>query len=208
MVKVAITCTAPRCDTIATRLNIHGIDAIAIPALEVKQADTLCPAGDFDAILFTSAHAIKPNAPHSKLPTITVGAHTAKIAMDNGYDVVQIGDSNLKSIDISQYNNILYPCAAQPSLIPDNATPWVVYETSLNHAFTIPNDITIVAVFSAKAACVINGLTPSNARFICLSQFIADQMTQISTDRLAVCPQPDYDEMEKLIIRMCEEWQT
>lgn len=205
MVKIAITCTRPRCDTIVAKLKAQGIDAIAIPALEVAPVTTPCPDGDFEAILFTSPHAVTSCAArHTHLPAIAIGTHTAAIATDNGYNVVQVGDTNLKAMDLSKYQSILYPCAAEPSLIPDNSAPWVVYQTTENDHFAIPSDINIVAVLSAKSARIINTIKPAHAKIICLSQFIADQMTAFPTDRLAVCPQPDYDGLEKIIIRMCE----
>ncbi len=186
MVKVLITCTSPRCDDYVSDLNLKNINATAIPALIVRHLDTPKPDGDFDAMLVTSHHAKINDLPDLK---------TIEIAM---------GDSGIHDLDLSNYQNILYPCATQPTYIPDNCTPWPVYETQPHPDFKIDDDIDIVCVFSIKSAKIIEPLLKPHHIVLCLSQNIADNFKNSHIQKLAVCTCPRYDDMILLILKEVE----
>jgi hypothetical protein len=201
MAKTAITCTQPRCDDIVARLQLSNIDAYACPALNVERLNTPQPDGSFDALLITSAHAIIGDLPD--YPVIAVGDFTARKAKQHGLNVIETGSGGIYDLDLSPYKSLLYPCATEPTYIPDNATVWPVYQTSESGEFNILDDTSAIAVFSVKSAKIINKRRNVNtmARVFCLSQTIADALTTISSDRLAVCPQPDYDGLIEMIIK-------
>lgn len=207
MAKIAITCTQPRCDEIVSRLNALSIDAYTMPALVVQALHTPLPSGQFEAILITSRHALSANLPN--LSVIAIGEQTASLAREKGFSVIQTGQGDIHSLDLTSYTSILYPCANEPTHIPNNATPWHVYETQENPAFHIQDDTGIIAVFSSKGARALSSL-PVNChyRYVCLSDVIAQNINGISADRLAVCAQPDYDALEQKIIEVWNQCQT
>jgi uroporphyrinogen-III synthase len=165
-----------------------------VPALVVSRIDNPKPNGVFDTVLITSRHAVCDDLPD--LPIIAVGAETAK-HIDG--DIVQIGDGGVRDLNLDGYQNILYPCAVDPSYTPPNTTPWHVYETRPNPDFKIDEDITHIAVFSIKGADVVMAHANANHHFLCLSQNIADHIQQAGFENLAVCTHPTYNAMKLLM---------
>ncbi len=169
-----------------------------MPALYAHMVDTPKPIGDFDAMLVTSTHVfMRDDLP--KLPVIAVGDETAIMARDNGFDVVQTGDGGVKDLDLSPYNNILYPCATEPTSIPDNAHTWHVYETIESKDFSLDNTPEIITVFSAKAARYIATFNLENKVVLCLSDKISQIFEGQKMANIASCTYPRYDAMEYLI---------
>jgi len=182
MVKILITCTQPRASDFASDID----NAIANPALNVRRLHTPQPDGEFDAVLITSRHAMIDELPN--LPTINITD----------------GDGGVRDLDLSGYKNILYPCATEPTYIPDNCTPWPVYDTYTNPDFKIDDDIKIICAFSVKGACIIEPLLKPNHIILCLSQNIADIFKNTNIQKLAVCTRPRYDAMKSLITKELE----
>lgn len=201
MARIAITCTAPRCTDIVTDLIERGYDAYACPALEVTALAHHRPSGDFDGMLLTSRHAIIEDLPRH-LPVIAVGAQTASLARTCGHTVVQVGDNCLSSLDLSLYRCLLYPCALEPTDIPLRAKAWPVYKTRPVLSFDLDEDTQVIAVFSAKAAEVIAPHIRPHHHVVCLSAMIGERFQAAKPATLAVCTQPDYDEMTQLIIEV------
>lgn len=179
MAKILITCTQPRADEFATTIP----DAISNPALIVHRIETPKPEGDFDAVLMTSRHAAIDNLPN--LPKIRI----------------DMGEGGVRDLDLSSYKNILYPCATEPTHIPENCTPWPIYETRTNPDFKIGKPIQIICVFSVKAAKVIKPFIQPHHIILCLSENIADIFRHSNVQKLAVCTRPRYDAMKSLITK-------
>jgi len=190
MGKVLITCTEPRASEIAQTIS----NAFSHPALAVERLQTLTPNGDFDAILVTSRHAICNNLPD--LPVIAVGNKTADTLKNKGYNVIQTGTGGVQDLDLLPYQNILYPCAVEPTIIPDNATAWPVYETKPHPDFTIPDSIDAIALFSIKGAKHVLSCATKDYFYLCLSDAIADT---IKGQKLAVAEKPSYHAIKELI---------
>lgn len=182
MRKTLITCTQPRADEFTFDIN----NAVAMPALNVRHLKTPKPNGKFDAILVTSRHAMVNNFPD--LPIISIA--------DAG--------GGIRDLNLSNYKNILFPCATEPTYIPDNCTPWYVYETYPNPNFKIDYDIDIICVFSVKGAKIIQPLIKSNNVILCLSKNIANIFKNSDIQKLAVCTRPRYDVMKSLILKEVE----
>lgn len=197
--RVAITCTAPRCDDIVVNLRRQNINAYAMPALNVRHLNVPQPEGDFDAMVVTSHHSITDTLPN--MPVIAVGKKTSNILNKKDLNVIQVGGGGVCDLDLTPYNNILYPCSTEPTDVPKNATAWPVYETIPNPDFKIDSKTEILTVFSVKGAKKTNQMTHTASKVICLSQPIADVLIGIEPERLAVCSKPSYDEMEQLIIK-------
>lgn len=179
MDRILITCTQPRADDFALTID----NAFSCSALRVRSLDTPKPDGNFDAVLVTSNHVDKTILPD--LPLITL----------------DMGEGGVNDLDLSAYQNILYPCAVEPTYIPDNCTPWHVYETYPNSDFKIDDDVQIICVFSVKGARVIQPLLKPHHIVLCLSQNIADIFQNTTLQKLAVCTRPRYDAMKSLILK-------
>jgi len=193
MVKVLITCTKPRADELVREIN----NSIVNSALIVNKTDINIPDQNFDAVLVTSRHAITNDLPN--LPIISIGEETALELKNRGHDISQVGTGGVKDLDLSAYNNVLYPCASESSFIPKNVTAWPVYETHPNVEFKIQHENKIICVFSAKAAKIIRTFDLSNKIILCLSKAIAKEFENIDIEKLAVCTSPRYDIMKSLI---------
>jgi len=182
MVKILVTCTQPRASEFAS--DIHN--AIANPVLNVRHLNTSKPDSEFDALLITSRHAIVDELPN--LPTINIAD----------------GDGGVRDLDLSAYKNILYPCAVEPTYIPDNCTPWPIYKTYTNPDFKIDDTMKIICVFSIKGAKVIEPILKQHHTVLCLSQKIADIFQNSQIEKLAFCTRPRYDAMKSLIKKELE----
>ena len=79
-----------------------GFDALVAPLMCIESLAWTYPAGDFDALLFTSPqgpnHAAAQFAQIAHLPVHAVGQATAKAAAACGFSVVAIGDRDASGI--------------------------------------------------------------------------------------------------------------
>jgi uroporphyrinogen-III synthase len=197
-IRIAITCTAPRCHDIQSTLHDRGYNTLALPALDVKTIKSNHPNKSFDAVLITSRHAIHSDLP-KHLPYIAVGEHTALLLKNKGFHVVQYGSNGIQNLDLRKYSNILYPCATQPTEIPINATAWPVYETFEAHNIKQISDVNIVSIYSIRGANAIKPYLTKHHTVVCLSEYIAQTFEGTQMQNLVVCDKPDYDRMIKLL---------
>lgn len=195
---VAITCTSPRCHEITTDLRHQNIDAHACPILSVKRTNNELPDGHYDVALTTSIHAISPSLPRN-LPYVAVGDYTAQQLRKMGFQVIETGNGGVRDLDTNAYENILYPCAVNPTYVPANARQWPVYDTVVNSDFQWVCDFDCIAIFSMRAAHAIRPHVPQNMHLICLSASIASVFKDHPIGNLAVSPNPHYDDMKLLI---------
>ncbi len=85
------------------RARTAGFEAIGYPLFEVTPLDWVAPqSSDFDAILFTSANAIRHSGAALQsfraLPAFCIGQTTAQVAAESGFTVVAIGESGVSAI--------------------------------------------------------------------------------------------------------------
>ncbi len=85
------------------RVEASGAQAISLPLFVVRALDWTPPdAGDFDAILLTSANAVRHGghglARLTQLPAFAVGDKTAAAARAGGFDVRASGESDVSAI--------------------------------------------------------------------------------------------------------------
>jgi len=202
--KILITCTAPRAQDYVTTLLNTDDDAIAMPALQVTGIRAAIPEGDFEGMVVTSAHAFMGDLPDD-LPIIAVGDETASLAWARGFTVIHSGHGGIMDLDLTPYRRLLYPCAPEPTACPPNCISWPVYQTHPNPDFRIPADITIICVFSVKAAQVIRKHPLHDKIILCLSDKIAAQFDKVRCVKLAVADTPRYDAMISLIHQVTGE---
>jgi uroporphyrinogen-III synthase len=89
-------------ETVA-RARALGLDAEAMPLFEVEPLAWQAPdAGSFDAILLTSANAVRHAGAKLKhlrgLPVHAVGEATAEAARDSGFDIRSTGDKGVERL--------------------------------------------------------------------------------------------------------------
>jgi uroporphyrinogen-III synthase len=130
----------------AARLKALGHEAISSPVMETIATNAPGPAGDFDAVIATSAQAFAfanaaALAPFLRLPLMCVGARTAQSARDAGFGVIAseapdaaaladtiTGQTSARSFlylaGRDRKPNLEQALAAADIVI----TPWVIYE--------------------------------------------------------------------------------
>ena len=99
MSKVVILRPEPGASATLARAEAMGVEAVAIPLFAVAPVDWASPdAGDFDALLLTSANAVRHGgiqlASLSSLPAYCVGAATAAAAEAAGLGIADTGKGN------------------------------------------------------------------------------------------------------------------
>lgn len=86
----------PGAGATVARLAAAGVAAVAVPLFRVVPVAWSRPAGTFDALLLTSANAVRHGALDAvrDLPVVAVGAATAAAARAAGFEVVATGDGD------------------------------------------------------------------------------------------------------------------
>jgi uroporphyrinogen-III synthase len=95
----------PEPDSSATvaRARESGLDAVASPLFEIERVDWTVPdAGDFNALLLTSANAVRQAGPNLsqllQLPVHAVGAATADAARAIGFEIGEVGRGGVRAL--------------------------------------------------------------------------------------------------------------
>ena len=79
-------------------LTDRGHRAITVPVLQIRWAESIRPANEPTAIVFTSVHAICYRQPEQRwlsLPVFAIGPHCAGLARARGYSDVRSADGSL-----------------------------------------------------------------------------------------------------------------
>lgn len=114
----------PGASATVARLAAAGVTATAVPLFSVVPVAWARPAGDFDALLLTSANAIRHGgdmlASVRELPVVAVGAATAAAAREAGFDVIATGDSDAGSVAAGR-GRLLHLAGRDRVALPDVA---------------------------------------------------------------------------------------
>lgn len=103
MTRVLVLRPEPGASETAQRAKERGLDAQVIPLFEVEPIAWQAPeAGGFDALLLTSANAVRHGGEQLKdlrgLPVHAVGAATAEAAREAGFDVASKGEAGAERL--------------------------------------------------------------------------------------------------------------
>lgn len=96
-----VTRTAPYNLLTAHRLRAMGINVLAGPVLDIRPVAVSRPAGRPDALVFTSAHAVRhhPLEPGwREIPVYTVGDRTAEAAQRSGYRLIRSANGDVDDL--------------------------------------------------------------------------------------------------------------
>src|SRR3954454_15215974 len=100
MTRVVVLRPEPGAGATAERARQHGLEPILIPLFEIEPVRWDAPAaGRFDALLLTSANAIRAGgeqlAQLRGLPVHAVGECTAEAARSSGFDIASHGEAGV-----------------------------------------------------------------------------------------------------------------
>ena len=144
MRRVLVLRPEPGATATVGRARGMGLDAIAVPLFKVEPVAWTAPdAGQFDALLLTSANAVRHGgAALQKLQALSVyavGDATAEMARDAGFPVASVGDEGVDRLldAIPSRLKLLHLCG-EDRKAPANArqaiTPITVYRAVEIHA--------------------------------------------------------------------------
>jgi uroporphyrinogen-III synthase len=158
----------PAAETTMARANALGFDAVSMPLFALEPVDWTLPDGTFDAVLITSANALRNGGAGlsaiTYLPVLAVGDASAKMAKSAGFDVAITGNRDGAAILAQAINagfrNIIWLAGAEH--MPLDADPEISLTTIVTYqsrALDPSPDLTnllaipcVVALHSARAA--------------------------------------------------------
>lgn len=137
MTRIIVLRPEPGAAATLRRASERGLEAHAIPLFDIEPVEWLVPdPSDFDALLLTSAKAVRHGGPGLELfrglPVHSVGEATARAARDAGFTVATVGDSDVNGLlgSIDTNLRLLHLCGEHRT-VPDAArhaiTPIPVY---------------------------------------------------------------------------------
>ena len=103
MRRVLVLRPEPGASATVERARTRGLDAIAVPLFEIERVEWRAPeVGGFDAILLTSANAIRCGGDQLKLvrglQVHAVGQATAEAARQEGFDIASTGEAGVERL--------------------------------------------------------------------------------------------------------------
>jgi uroporphyrinogen-III synthase len=191
-----ILLTRPEADArkSAQALGAEGFETLIAPLFEIASTGEAKPAGDFTALLATSAHAFDALTSNlSSLPLYVVGERTAETAQRKGFHVAQIaadGESLARLIGQGA-THFLYLAGRErrPELEVHltqqghSVTPWIVYETKSAELFpTQAQD----ALATGRIDAVLHFSTRSAALYRTLAQRAGIEREALEPAQIAI----------------------
>lgn len=103
MTRVVVLRPEPGASETVARAAERGLDAVAMPLFQIEPITWRAPdAGQFDALLLTSANAVRVGGPGlaalRDLPVHAVGEATAAAAREAGFDVATVGYAGVERL--------------------------------------------------------------------------------------------------------------
>ena len=98
--RILVTRPEPGASGTAARLAAAGFEPVVLPLTRIVPLDFTLPDGPFDAVVVTSAQALKAVKPEPilHLPVFAVGEATAESAKNSGFGRVMTAGGSLESI--------------------------------------------------------------------------------------------------------------
>jgi uroporphyrinogen-III synthase len=197
------------------RARARGLDAFAVPLFEIEPLAWRVPeTGAFDAILLTSANAVRHGGEQLQavrgLPVYAVGRATADAAIQVGFDVAAVGDAGvdhlLSSIDPTL--KLLHLCGEdrrEPKDPRQHISALAVYRAkALDSPDLSTADATVAMIHSPRAARRLAGLVRNRGSIAIAA--ISEAAAEAAGDGwlLVETPeQPTDDALLALAARLC-----
>ena len=162
MTKVVVLRPEPGASETVSRARTLGLEATAVPLFQVEPVDWSVPDRKFDALLLTSANAVRHGGSQLEtlrsLPVQAVGEATAAAARDAGFTVATVGEAGVDELlaTIDPRTQLLHLCGEErrePGSAPNSITPVPVYRSvALNPPALGEVQGAVVLVHSPRAA--------------------------------------------------------
>ena len=212
MRKLVILRPEPGAGATLARAKEAGLDAVAIPLFEVCPLEWNVPAGTYDALMLTSANAIRHGGPQLEmlhaLPAYCVGAATAEAARGAGFTLAAVGQGNAASLagEIARDLRLLHLAGQHARLVP-GATAVAVYD---NVPIDPPPEMSAVQgsvamVHSPRAGERLSALIEqrSDIAIAAISKAAADACGE-GWDEVAVAATPDDAALLAVAAELCQ----
>lgn len=138
MSRVLVLRPEPGASETARRARALGLDPIVIPLFEIEPIDWEVPPGHFNALLLTSANAVRfaghRLAELRALPVHAVGEATASAARDAGFRIAAVGEAGIERLldSIDPDLDLLHLCGSDRIPVSEarqEITPVAVYRS-------------------------------------------------------------------------------
>lgn len=199
----------------AARAQELGLPTICCPLFQLEAVDWALPdKGAFDAMLLTSANAIRHGGPQLEaltcLPVHAVGAATAGTARAAGFNVVTTGDHDVvELLETIPAGVRLLHLAGEDRIATGRAklTAITVYRSRALESPALPDtNGRVVALHSPRAARRLAGLVDQRGgtRLAAISQAAADAAGS-GWEEVAVAGMPADDSLLALAAALCHK---
>lgn len=194
-----------------------GLDATAAPLFRIEPVTWEMPAGEFDALLLTSANAVRHGGPGlealRELPVHAVGAATAEVARAAGFAVAASGEGGVDALlgAIAPGVRLLH-LAGDDRRVPADARQPITAVT-VYRAVELQADLDAIAgavalVHSPRAARRLRELVPAEVRntvrIAAISSAAADA-AGAGWERVAAADAPNDADLLALAARLCDK---
>ncbi|WP_375395657.1 uroporphyrinogen-III synthase [uncultured Sphingomonas sp.] len=162
---------APGADRTIAALAATGLVATALPLFAVRPVAWAVPAGGYDAVVLTSANAVRhagPGLAALDLPVLAVGQATAAAAAEAGLAVAATGEGDVAALLDAygqRYPRLLHLAgrdrSADPRLIA--VTVYVADPLGVTAAALAVLDGGVVLAHSPRAACRLRAVMAAHA---------------------------------------------
>lgn len=199
------------------RARAAGLDAVAAPLFRIEPVGWDVPAGAFDALLLTSANAVRHGGPGLEqlqgLPVHAVGEATAAAARAAGFEIAGIGEAGVDRLLASLARGLrLLHLTGEDRRAP-TAPQQAITAVAVYRAVALQPDLgdiggTVAAVHSPRAARRLSELVARGVRGsvrIAAISTAAAQAAGAGWERVEAADAPSDAALLALAARLCEK---
>jgi uroporphyrinogen-III synthase len=208
--KLLILRPEPGASATAARAKSMGLETLVCPLFETRAVEWEAPETRFDAIVFTSANALRLGgaklSTYCSLPVYAVGDATAEAARTFGFTNVIAGDADVAAVTgkiaRAGHRNVLH--LAGRDHMPSGFEAIAVYASDVIAPPDIPN-AAVALLHSARAARRFAEIVEdrSSVSIVAISSVVADAAGR-GWRSVSVADQPRDASMLALAARLCE----
>lgn len=208
MTKLLVLRPQPGADATARRVRTMGFEAVVAPLFEIRPIAWEAPAAaGFDALLLTSANAVRHAGPglaqFLHLPVFAVGAATASAATDAGFTSVVTGTSDAAAIAAQAAGRRLLHLAGRENRKVAGATQRIVYAAEPVDRPLPPAEVALL--HSPRAARYFAQRHPGrNIAIGALSPAVAEA-AGAGWKAVAIAEHPDDESLLAAVARLCDQ---
>lgn len=215
MRKLLLVRPEPGLSASAARAQALGLETIGCPLFEVGSVGWALPdAGQFDALLLTSANAVRHAGPQlealSRLPVYAVGSATANAASAAGLDVAATGDRDVEALLSKMPAGLRLLHLAGEDRIdtghPDLTSVTVYRSRAIEQPALLDTDGLVIALHSPRAARRLAELVGrrDRTRLAAISKAAADAAGS-GWEEVAAAEMPADDSLLALAAMLCHK---